>query len=154
MNDLFRRMKSGRRLVGGLMAMGAMLATPAASFAGARANLVGTVIDSVGKPVAGIEIQILNDEGKPVAAAISTERGRYKIRCLEEGSYGIRLVPKDHHVLGRTSTVKVTAEGRRLDWTVDEERPALPRPLGTGGKCSRTAFAHADALTPLLPVLG
>jgi hypothetical protein len=147
--QFLRRWAAGRRCSRALIGLGILLASPAAALAGDRGNLIGTVIDSLGKPVAGVEIQILDaSTGKPVASAVSTERGRYRIRCIEEGLYGVRLVPGDHDVRGRTATVSVTAEGRRLDWTVDGERPALPRPLGSGGKCNRTAIAWADDVLP------
>ncbi|HZR84632.1 MAG TPA: carboxypeptidase-like regulatory domain-containing protein [Candidatus Binatia bacterium] len=132
-----------------LIAAGALLAAPGIARA-ERVNLLGTVIDSVGRPVVGVEIQILDQTGRTVAHAVSGDRGRYKIRCVETGSYGVRLVPGENGVLGRTVPMSLTDDGRRIDWTVDPSRPALPRPIGFGGRCDRTAIAAADSVPSLL----
>lgn len=70
----------------------AMLAAPAVATA-APGSIAGTVTASGGAPLADIQVDALDGDGRAVASALTGADGRYRIAGLAAGGYRVRFSP-------------------------------------------------------------
>lgn len=111
----------------------------AADSAPARGNIVGVVHDENGQGVGDIAVEVLDGDGKVVQRATSSRAGGYEIRCVDEGTYDLRLDPAKSGHRGQRVVAPVTGDGLTVDCTVAADKPAIARARANGGACASAA---------------
>ena len=81
--------------------------TSAEEPAAERGNVVGTVEDAHGDPVAGATVEVLDDAGNTVGSGRTTSAGGYQIACVRPGDYKLRLDPAGAAYQGQTVAAPV-----------------------------------------------
>jgi hypothetical protein len=101
-----------------------MLVVAAASMA-LCADIVGTVLDTHGKPVQGIQITAGGPAGKMVAQAVTSAVGKYHLSSLDPGTYDYVLNPLQTGFKGGTAVSYLGIKGLTIDWKVSAKAPAI-----------------------------
>ncbi|MEH2181987.1 carboxypeptidase regulatory-like domain-containing protein [Nostoc sp.] len=58
-------------------------------------GLAGRITDAAGKPIPGIEVEVINAEGKRISSSASDEFGLYRLDAVPLGKYTLRIPPQD-----------------------------------------------------------
>ncbi|WP_375514441.1 collagen binding domain-containing protein [uncultured Nostoc sp.] len=58
-------------------------------------GLAGRITDAAGKPIPGIEVEVINAEGKRISSSESDEFGLYRLDAVLLGKYTLRIPPQD-----------------------------------------------------------
>ncbi|MEH2435624.1 MAG: carboxypeptidase regulatory-like domain-containing protein [Nostoc sp.] len=58
-------------------------------------GLAGRITDAAGKPIPGIEVEVINAEGKRISSSESDEFGLYRLDAVPLGKYTLRIPPQD-----------------------------------------------------------
>jgi parallel beta-helix repeat protein len=98
------------------------------------AVISGTVIDESGKPVSGVNVFCIDEDGKTVARTVTDKNGVYKFEGLEKGNYAINI---SHP--GFTGPVEIS---------FNKSEPEPPAPSGlvvfeTGKKIKNNSYVGA-----------
>ena len=89
------------------------------------ADVVGTISDPQGHPVAGVEVGVRDSTGKVVANAISDAQGHYTIRGLSPDTYNYTLDPLGTRFKSGTVVSHLDSSGLTVDWKVSQGSNAL-----------------------------
>ena len=145
-----------RKMQTALFAFAALLwvgpAVAAGADAASKANIQGVIQDGFGYPVVGAEVEVVK-EGVVVATATSGKSGGYAVECIEEGSYELRLDPKDEFQ-GQRVVAPLDGRGLQVNWSVDESKPAIATATATGGACGDVVACLTDAGGTACPAPG
>jgi hypothetical protein len=109
-----------------LAAMVVLLGAPLPSPAGnAGTSIVGTVLNSQGNPVQGVQIVVKDAQGNVVGQATTNAQGQYTIANLPPGEYTLTLDPLKTGYQGNTVVASLPAQGLTADWLVAADKPAI-----------------------------
>lgn len=123
-----------RKLLVALIAGCFVLASGSAAFS---ADVLGTVSDSHGDPVGGVQIEVRNVGGKPLGAGTTGSDGGYRIGGLASGTYAFVLEPRTTGFKGGSAVAHLDSNGLIVDWRVSKIGPALA--LAKPAKSARLA---------------
>jgi hypothetical protein len=114
-------------------------------------SIVGTVVDSQGKPVAGVKIIAQDTSGKVVGETVADAEGRYKLEKLLAGQYNLTLDPITTSFLGETVVVSLAEEGLTVNWIVSSGTNAVA--FASSGVASGGILGLGPGATGLLGFL-
>ena len=75
------------------------------------ADIVGTIVNPAGAPIAGMTVSVQNQAGAAVGSGVTDETGKYAIHGLVPGTY--TLISK-----GRSAVAYVGDQGLTVDWGI------------------------------------
>ena len=79
--------------------------------AASSADIVGTIVNPAGAPMAGVTVAVQNQSGAAVGSGVTDETGQYAIHGLVPGIY--TLISK-----GQSAVAYVGDQGLTVDWGV------------------------------------
>ena len=82
------------------------------------ANLLGRIADQSGKPIPFVEIIVRDPSGKIITGLRANEIGRYCVKELAPGQYGLTHNPDRPAFPGQTVVANLPQEGLYVDWRV------------------------------------
>lgn len=88
------------------------------------ATVIGTVSDDQTHPVSGVQISLVDSNGKNLASARTDRNGHYEITGLAPGTYDYVVVPPTTALIGGSATAYLNVDGLTIDWTLST-RPAV-----------------------------
>src|SRR5260370_19680248 len=100
-----------RRIMASLMGLSLALAATTAYCA----SVAGTVLNSDRKPVQGLRVNLLDQNGTVVGSAVSGAQGEYTIEGLADGTYRFALDTKITNYQTRDPLVGIVPV-KRLTW--------------------------------------
>jgi len=89
------------------------------------ADIVGTVSDTQGNPVAGVQIAAQTVAGKVVAQVLTQADGKYKIPGLDTGTYDCKLNPLKTGFKGGNASAQLGSKGLTINWKLSPTAPAI-----------------------------
>jgi len=89
------------------------------------AQVVGTVSDTQGNPVQGVQITAQTPAGKVLAQALSGANGQYQISGLNPGTYKYALNPLQTGFKAGTAVSDLGPKGLTINWTLSATVPAI-----------------------------
>jgi len=113
--------------------------------------IVGTVVDTQGKPVAGVKIVAQDTSGKVIAETVADAEGRYQLEELLAGQYNLTLDPVNTSFLGETVVVNLAEEGLTVNWIVSNSTNAVA--FASSGIASGGIFGMGPGATGLVGFL-
>lgn len=124
-------------------------------------TLGGSVKDSFGNPLSGVEVAAKRHDGKILARGTTGEGGEYSLGCLAPGRYVLVVAPNTAAFQPGQEEIILGANGLRADWTTsattpptfDSENPGPEPCTATMTKDEKTA-AHYIAGTIVLGGVG
>jgi hypothetical protein len=75
------------------------------------ADIVGTIVNPAGAPIAGMTVSVQNQAGAAVGSGVTDETGKYAIHGLVPGTY--TLISK-----GQTAVAYVGDQGLTVEWGI------------------------------------
>jgi Carboxypeptidase regulatory-like domain len=114
-----------KKLIAVLSMATALIATAAAS--APCSDVVGEILDSLGQPISGTQISVLNSSGATVGRAVTGSDGAYAFRGLHPGAYTINSS-------GKSVVTYVGNDGMKVNWGVRRgaEPVVVAEPGATG----------------------
>jgi Carboxypeptidase regulatory-like domain len=88
-------------------------------------DIVGTVVDSNGNPLQGLQVIVKAQNSQMTGAAITNQTGQYQIEGLNSGLYYITLDPKGTSLAGQTVVTNLNDNGLTVNWATAPGRPAI-----------------------------
>jgi Carboxypeptidase regulatory-like domain len=98
-----------RKVVAILLGSGGLLLSFAA--VGMSGDIVGTIVNLAGAPIAGVTVSVQNQAGAAAGASVSDGTGKYAIHDLAPGIYTLILN-------GQTGVTYVGDQGITVDWEI------------------------------------
>lgn len=89
------------------------------------AEVVGTVSDAQGNPVAGVQITAQVPGGKVIAQASAGADGKYQLDGLAPETYAYALNPLQSGFKGGTAVAALGPKGLTIDWKLSPKAPAM-----------------------------
>jgi Carboxypeptidase regulatory-like domain len=105
-------------------AITALLAVTTASLA-LGADVVGTVSDTQGNPVQGVQITAQTPAGNVVAQALTSANGKYQISGVAPGTYDYALNPLQTGFKAGTAVSDLGPKGLTINWKLSPTAPAI-----------------------------
>jgi hypothetical protein len=102
----------------------ASLFTLATSSSAFSAEIAGTVVDLLGKPVENVQLSVKNGIGKSLASTTPDSKGHYQITGLKEGQYNYSLESHKAGIKGGQTSGYLGSKGLTLNWKVSSAGPA------------------------------
>lgn len=81
------------------------------AMAASSANIVGTIVNPAGAPIAGVTVSVQNQAGAAVGSGVTDAIGQYVIHGLAPGTY--TMISK-----GQSAVAYVGDQGLTVDWGV------------------------------------
>jgi len=88
-------------------------------------DIVGTVVDPGGTPLAGAKLTVKTEGGQEVGAATTNQDGQYQISALSDGLYYLTLNPGVVNLGGQTVVTNVGSQGLTVNWGTLFGQPAV-----------------------------
>ena len=82
------------------------------------ADIVGTIVNSAGAPIAGMTVSVQNQAGAAVGSGVTDETGKYAIHGLVPGTY--TLISK-----GQSAVAYVGDQGLTVEWGSAPNSPII-----------------------------
>jgi hypothetical protein len=99
------------------------------------ADIVGTVFDTQGAAVQGVQVRVKDSAGKILASVQPNMDGRYQVTGLAPGRYEYLLDPLRTNFKAGSGTSYLNAQGLTIDWKVSTTNAAVALASeGTGSK--------------------
>jgi hypothetical protein len=114
-------------------------------------RIVGTVVDTQGKPIAGVSIIAQDLSGQVVAETVANADGQYSLENLLAGQYHLILNPVNTGVLGEEVVVSLVEEGLTVNWIVSSSTNAVA--FASVGIASEGIFGIGSGATAFLGFL-
>ena len=89
------------------------------------ADIVGTVSDTQGNPIPGIQITAQTPTGNVVSQGLTGANGKYQISGLDPGTYNYVLNPLQTGFKGGTAVSDLNSKGLTIDWKLSPTAPAI-----------------------------
>lgn len=89
------------------------------------ATLTGVVLDTQGKPVDEVAIEVKDTTGKVMGRVTTNPKGEYTLEELPPGEYHLTLNPLNTNFRGQTVVATVEGKGLTVSWTVSSAAPAI-----------------------------
>ncbi len=89
------------------------------------ADIGGTVSDTQGNPVQGVQITAQTPAGKVVAQAVTRANGKYQIGGLDPGTYDYALNPLQTGFKAGTAVSDLGPKGLTINWKLSGTAPAI-----------------------------
>jgi hypothetical protein len=117
-----REAVSMRRLVSVAFAVAVLLIFEAQSVL--CADLIGSVTDTQGHPVANAKILVKNLTNSVVSEGRSNAKGRYRLTGLKSGTYDYMIDPAGSGLKGGNGAGYLCTKELTIDWRVSDTKPA------------------------------
>ncbi|MBF6571120.1 MAG: carboxypeptidase regulatory-like domain-containing protein [Candidatus Binataceae bacterium] len=89
------------------------------------AEIVGTVSDTQGNPVQGVQITAQTSAGRVVGQAFSSANGKYQITQINPGTYDFLLNPLQSGFKAGSGVADLNSKGLTINWKLSPTAPAL-----------------------------
>ena len=89
------------------------------------ADIVGTVSDTQGNPIQGVQITAQTRAGNVVGQAFSGANGKYQITGIDPGTYDYLLNPLNTGFKAGSGVSALNSKGLTINWKLSPTAPAL-----------------------------